>query len=95
MPVHRSIKYVGWAGPMQSASVKNTTIEPTVAWITVKNKTRANFWKNVITVNNIMVADASVVNDAAKIEGPMWIKACFVRMSRDAFPGSDEYEWLK
>ena len=47
----------------------------------VMNRTRANFWKKVITVKIITVAERIVVKAAAKIEGPISIKACFVLSS--------------
>ena len=85
-----SIKYVGSLGPMHMDIVKNTTKEPAVAWMTVKNKTRANFWKNVMTVKSMMVADAMVVKAAAKIDGPIWINAYLVLSSLVVSPGNDE-----
>ena len=69
--------------------------EPMVAWITVKHKINANFWKNEITVNSMIMAEAIVVNAAAKMEGPILIKACLVRSSRLALPGNEAYAWLK
>ncbi len=75
--------------------VKKTMNEPRVAWITVKHKINANFWKNKISVNNMMIAEAIVVNAAAKMEGPILIKARLVRSSRLASPGNAAYAWLK
>ena len=37
-------------------------------------------------VKSIIIAAAIVVNAAARIEGPIWINACFVRSDRECVP---------
>ena len=37
-------------------------------------------------VNNIIMAAAIVVKAAAKIDGPIWMRACLVRSDRECFP---------
>ena len=88
-------KYVGCDGPIQSLNTKKTTKDPAEAWMTVMKRINANFEKNVMTQNNMIIAAAIVVNAAAKIDGPILIKACLVRSLRDALPGIAEYAWPK
>ena len=37
-------------------------------------------------VNNIIMAAAIVVKAAAKIDGPIWMRACLVRSDLECFP---------
>lgn len=46
------------------------------------NKTTANFWKKMMTVNSINVAAEKVVIAAAKTDGPMLNSAYRVRSPR-------------
>ena len=60
--------------------------DPKDAWMTVKNKIKANFWKKVITVNNMIMAERIVVTAVAKIDGPILISAYFVLVPRSTVP---------
>ena len=58
---------------MQSVRVAITMKDPNVDNKIVKNKIRANFWKNDMTVKSITTADKIVVIAVAKILGPIYI----------------------
>lgn len=55
-----------------------------------KNKTVANLVKKMIRQNSITIAPANVVTAAARMLGPMLIKACLVRRSFDTLPGNEQ-----
>lgn len=60
--------------------------DPNVAWIIVKKRIKANFWKKVMTVKSITVADKIVVNAVARMLGPILTIAYFVRSPREISP---------
>ena len=74
---------VGSEGPNISQRTRNTTNVATMEWIMVNSRMVANFVKKVIVVKSITIAATTVVVAAARIEGPMWIKAYFVLSFRD------------
>ena len=71
---------------MQSVRVINTTKGPNVAIKIAKKRMTANFWKKDIVVKIMTEAEHTVVNAAARMDGPMRINAYCVRSPRLTSP---------
>lgn len=72
------MKARGSDGPKLSVSTQYTTNAATVDIAMQYSKTNANLSKNKMFVKLIISAEAPVVKDAAKIDGPIKIKALSV-----------------
>lgn len=76
----------GWLGPSVSTRTRNITNVAITACSIVINSIVANFVKKVTWQKSMTIAAVKVVAAAARIDGPMWIKAYFVRSFRDSSP---------
>ena len=71
-----------------SAMTRKTKKLATVVCTMVESRMVANFTKKMSEVKSMMIAAATVVKAAARMEGPISTTAVFVRVFRSTSPGN-------